>query len=68
MKFIKVKKPIHVLRLLTACSAISPNFHLPPHDETTSSEINISGYGKPPHDQHFITRLLHMATFGEAPE
>ena len=41
-KFIKVKKPIHVLQLPTAFSATSPNFHLPPHHETTSLEVNIS--------------------------
>ena len=32
-QFIEVKRPIHVLHLPTACSAISPNFHLPPHYE-----------------------------------
>ena len=42
MKFIKVKKPIHVMQLPTACSATSPNFHLPPHYETTCLEVNIS--------------------------
>ena len=42
MKFIKVKKPIHVLQLPTTCSATSPNFHLPPCYETTTSEVNIS--------------------------
>ena len=42
MKFIKVKKPIHVLWLPTACSATSPHFHLPPQYETTFSEVNIS--------------------------
>ena len=42
MKFIKVKKPIHVLQLPTACSATSPNFHLSLPYETTSSEVNIS--------------------------
>ena len=41
MQFIKVKKPIHVLQLPTACSAMSPNFHLPQCYETTSSEVNI---------------------------
>ena len=41
-QFIKVKKPFHVLQLPIACSATSPNFHLPPHYETTSSEVNIS--------------------------
>ena len=30
MKFMKVKKPIHVLQLPTACSATSPHFHLLP--------------------------------------
>ena len=42
MKFIKVKKPIHVLQLLTAWSAISPNFHLPPCYESPTLEVNIS--------------------------
>ena len=37
-----MKKPIHVLCLPTACSATSPNFHLPPPYETTSTEVNIS--------------------------
>ena len=41
-KFIEVRKPIQVLQLSTACSATSPNFYLPPHYETTSSEVNIS--------------------------
>ena len=30
-QFIEVKRPIHILCLPTACSATSPNFHLPPH-------------------------------------
>ena len=29
-QFIEVRKPIHILCLPTACSATSPNFHLPP--------------------------------------
>ena len=29
-KFLTVKKPIHILCLPPACSATSPNFHLPP--------------------------------------
>ena len=29
-KVLPVKKPIHVLQLPPACSAMSPNFHLPP--------------------------------------
>ena len=68
-KFNKVKKPIQVLQLPTACSATSLHFHLPPMlwNYIFGSKY-IFGYGKSPHDQHFITRLLHMATFGEAPE
>ena len=42
MIFIKVKKPVHVLQLPTACCATSPHFHLPPRYETTYSEVNIS--------------------------
>ena len=41
-KFIKVKKPIPILQLPTAFSATLPNFHLPPHYETTHLEVNIS--------------------------
>ena len=69
MKFIKVKKPIHVLWLPTACSATSPHFHLPPQYETTSSEVNIS---LDMANLHMINisslDFLHMATLGEAPE
>ena len=41
-QFIKVRKPIHILCLPTACSATSPTFHLPPCYENTPSEVNIS--------------------------
>ena len=41
-KFIKVRKPIHVLQLPTACSATSPHFNLPPQYENASLETNIS--------------------------
>ena len=41
-KFIEVRKPIHILCLLTACSATSPNCHLPPQYEGPSLEVNIS--------------------------
>ena len=37
-----MKRPIHILHLPTACSATSPNFHLPPHYEGPPLEINIS--------------------------
>ena len=30
MKFLTVKKPIHILQLPSTCGATSPNFHLPP--------------------------------------
>ena len=40
-QFIEVRNPIHVLHLLTACSATSPNFNLPPHYESLPLEVNI---------------------------
>ena len=41
-QFIEVRKPLHILCLPTACSATSPNFHLPPHYEGPPLEVNIS--------------------------
>ena len=41
-QFIEVRKPIHILHLPTACSAASPNFHLPPCYEGPPLEVNIS--------------------------
>ena len=40
-QFIEVRKPIHILWLPTACSATSPNFHLPPCYESPTL-VNIS--------------------------
>ena len=34
METIPIQKPIHILKLPTACSATSPNFYLPPRYET----------------------------------
>ena len=42
MKFLPLQKPIHVLQLPPACSAMSPNFHLPPRYEHQSLAVNIS--------------------------
>ena len=42
MKFITIKKPIHILQLPPACSATLTNFHLPPHYENLPLEVNIS--------------------------
>ena len=42
MMLIKVEKPIHILRIPTACSATSSNFHLPPRYQTSHLEVNIS--------------------------
>ena len=39
---LEVRKPIHILCLPTACSATSPNFHLPPCYEIPPLEVNIS--------------------------
>ena len=41
-QFIEVRKPIHILHLPLACSAASPNFHLPKHHERPPLEVNIS--------------------------
>ena len=41
-QFIELRKPIHILCLPTACSARSPNFHLPPCYEGPPLEVNIS--------------------------
>ena len=41
-KFVTIKQPIHILQLPPACSATTPNFHLPPHYENLSLEVNIS--------------------------
>ena len=62
-QFIEVKRPIHILCLPTACSATSPNFHLPPHYEGPPLEVNISE-----HDKYIICKFPHMATLREALE
>ena len=41
-QIIKVKRPIHIICLPTACSVTSPHFHLPPHYEGPPLEVNIS--------------------------
>ena len=40
--FIKVEKPIHILRIPPACRATSSHFHLPPTYQNSSLEVNIS--------------------------
>ena len=40
--FITVKKPIHILQLLIACSTTSPHFYLPPQYEHPALTVNIS--------------------------
>ena len=42
MEIIPIQKPIHILKLPTACSATSPNFYLPPRYETLTLDVNIS--------------------------
>ena len=42
METILIQKPLHILRLPTACSANSPNFYLPPRYETPTLDVNIS--------------------------
>ena len=43
-QFIEVQRPICILCLPTVCSAMSPNFHLPPCYEGPPLEVNISLY------------------------
>ena len=42
METISIQKPLHILKLPTACSATSPNFYLPPRYETPTLDVNIS--------------------------
>ena len=42
METILIQKPLHILKLPTACSATSPNFYLPPRYETPTLDVNIS--------------------------
>ena len=42
METIPIQKPIHILKLPTACSATSSNFYLPPRYETPTLDVNIS--------------------------
>ena len=41
MTFIKVEKPVHILRIPTACSDTTSNFHLPPRYQNLHLEVNI---------------------------
>ena len=42
METMLIQKPIHILKLPTACSATSSNFYLPPRYETPTLDVNIS--------------------------
>ena len=39
---ITIRKPVHILKIPTTCSATSPNFYLPPKYQTSSLDINVS--------------------------
>ena len=39
---ITVRKPVHILKLPMACSAMSSNFYLPPRYETPNLDVNVS--------------------------
>ena len=41
METIPIWKPIHILKLPTACSVTSSNFYLPPRYETPTLDVNI---------------------------
>ena len=42
METIPIWQPIHILKLLTACSATSSHFYLPPRYETPILDVNVS--------------------------
>ena len=42
METIIIQKPVHILKLPTACSATLSNFYLPPRYETPTLDVNIS--------------------------
>ena len=42
MEIIPIQRPLHVLKLPTACSATSANFYLPPRYETPTLNVNVS--------------------------
>ena len=42
METMPIQKPIHILKLPTACSATSSNFYLPPRYETPTLDVKIS--------------------------
>ena len=37
-----IRKPVHILKLPTACSTTSSNFYLPPRYETPNLDVNVS--------------------------
>ena len=39
---ITIRKPVHILRILMACSATSSHFYLPPKYQTSNLDINVS--------------------------
>ena len=40
--FITIRKPVHILRIPTACSTTSSNFHIPPRYQTSNLDVNVS--------------------------
>ena len=42
MEMITIWQPIHILKLPTACSAMSSHFYLPPRNETPVLNVNVS--------------------------
>ena len=51
---IEVKRPIHIIHLPTACSATSPNFHLPPCYEGPYEIIDLLTEILPVNNNHII--------------
>ena len=83
METINLRKPLHILKLPTACSATSPTFYLPPRYETSALDVNVSLQMANLHyinmsDQHFRIwnhlgtnrtedQLHHLSTISSIP-
>ena len=61
METIIIQKPVHILKLPTACSTTSPNFYLPPRYETPTLDVSISLNMA---NLHMINILYRISAYG----
>ena len=60
METISIQKPLHILKLTTACSTTSPNFYLPPRYGTPTLDVNISLNMANPHMLNISAQDFHI--------